>query len=493
MAFTDISYDEIVDETDYSKLDRDKAKSENLNPQISHSFQELDPVVYYKNPLFQTFAVLMLGTPLIWLLWTAFSPPKQPVSSVEPAVDKEKEKMQEALNEERSKNQALLIKNALQEQQNQKIKVITPASPAETASKPTIETSQPVEPKPVTTTSVQTIRPQPQPIIGRVKPKPLVEELEPEPEIDPMEKWLASANNGRYVTAIDRNIQSSATLISNNKPSKKLIENKYPLYADSLVEKRLNSAAELYDTKELKQRIKYSKGYRSASSSTLTNNPLLELANKPYVSKSKHTEKKVDIGSSAEAVLESSIVWTNESVQDNKKYLLRLQEAWKNISGEEILPEGTRIIAKTTELSNSGLLFMEVTEIIKGNQKITVPPGAIQIESKNGSPLKAELKQKGDSDFATDLGAIIAPGIEQAFDSVSDSADTLFFDDGDSSMLRTRNSENNPLASGVSGVANGVGNVLDRRLERNDPNVSVYFQLNRGEQVRLIVYEDFLI
>lgn len=506
MAFTDISYEEIVNESDYSKFnqDRGKKKPESLNPQISRGFQELDPVVYYKNPIFQTFAVFMLGTPLVWLLWSAFSPPSQsPNSNVEPAVDNKKAKMQEALDKERAKNQALLTENALQEQRNQEIKVVTPDSTAEEAPKTTTKVSQPVQPKPITTTPVKTIRPQSQPqpqqIISTIEPKIVVEQ--PEPKIDPMEKWLASANRGHYVTtAINRNtatdhnvLKPSATLVSNNKYSQKPIENKYPLYADSILDKRLDSSAELYDTDELRRRIKYSEGYpSSASLSTLANNPLLKLADQSHVSSS-DTEKKLDIGSSVEAVFESSVVWTNESVrsQDNKKYLLRLKEGWKNNLEEEILPEGTRLIAEVTEFSSSGLLFMEVTEIIMGTKKITIPSGAIQIESKNGSPLKAELKQKGNSDFASDLGSIVAPGIERAFDSLSNSADTLIFDDKDSSILRTRNSRENPLASGVSGAANGVSNVLNRRLQRNDTSVSAYFQLDRGEQVRLIVYQDF--
>lgn len=501
MAFTEISYEEIGNESDYSEFNRDREeKKESLNPQISRGFQELDPVVYYKNPIFQAFTVFALGTPLVWFLWSAFSPPSQsPTNDAEPAVDRDNARMQQALEEERAKNQALLTENALQKQRNQKIEVVTPDSSTEKASQSTAKISQPVEPKPVATTSARTIRPQPQPqpVISRIEPKLVAEQ--PEPEIDPMEKWLASANQGHYVTAMNRNVaEASATLTSNNsnrhsRHSKKLTEDKYPLYANSLIEKRLNSSAELYKTTELKQRIKHSSQYQPASLSTLANNPLLELADKSHVSK--QAEKKVDIGSSVEATLENSVVWTNESVgfQNNKKYLLRLQESWKNASGEEILPEGTRIIAETTELSNSGLLFMEVTEIVGEAQKINIPAGAIQVESKDGSPLKAELKQKGGSNFANDLGSIVAPGIERAFDSLSNSADTLIFEDGNSSILRTRNSRENPLASGVSGAANGVGEVLNRRLQKNDSSVSAYFQLERGEKVRLVVYENFSI
>ena len=498
MAFTEVSYEEIGNESDYDRFNRnrDRAKTENLNPNISRGFQELEPVVYYKHPAFQLFAVLILGTPLVWLLWSAFSPsPQVATDNTEPVVDKEKEKMEQSLYEERAKNKELLTKNALQEQQNQKIEVIAPDSTPEKVLKPTEKISQPVEPKPVATTSVKTIKPQPQPIIDRPEPEIVLEQ--PKPEIDPMEKWLASSSRGHYVTAINRSIETStsANLVSDNKHFQKSIEEEYPLYADSLIDKRLNSSAELYDTQELKQRIKYSQDYQETKISTLANNPLLELANKSSVSE--RIKEEVDIGSSVEATLESNVVWTNENIdfQDNKKYLLQLRESLKNNLDEEILPKGTRLIAKVTDFSSSGLLFMEVTEIINetGGKNITIPSGAVQIESKNGSPLKAELKQKGNSSFANDLGAIVAPGIERAFDSLSNSADTLIFDDGDRSILKTRNNRENPLASGVSGAADGVNNVLNRRLQRNDSRVSAYFQLEKGEKVRLVVYENFSI
>lgn len=199
--------------------------------------------------------------------------------------------------------------------------------------------------------------------------------------------------------------------------------------------------------------------------------------------------KIIDIGSSAKATLESAVVWTNRGAsQPNKKYLLRLDEEFKNIDGQAILPEDTRLIAQVKEFSNSGLLFMEVTQILYGGDKIAVPPGALLIEGKKGSPLKADLKQKGDSDFWANAGSVVTPGVERAFESVGD---TLVIADGERSLLRTNNSGIQPLANGASGIADGLSQTLNRRLERNQSETILsYFQLASGKTVYLKAYED---
>ena len=183
------------------------------------------------------------------------------------------------------------------------------------------------------------------------------------------------------------------------------------------------------------------------------------------------------------------MVWTNRGAsQPNKKYLLRLDEEFKNIDGQAILPEDTRLIAQVKEFSNSGLLFMEVTQILYGGDKIAVPPGALLIEGKKGSPLKADLKQKGDSDFWANAGSVVTPGVERAFESVGD---TLVIADGERSLLRTNNSRRDPLANGASGIADGLSQTLNRRLERNQSETILsYFQLDSGKTVYLKAYED---
>ena len=128
---------------------------------------------------------------------------------------------------------------------------------------------------------------------------------------------------------------------------------------------------------------------------------------------------------------------------------------------------------------------MEITQILHEGRKISVPSGALAIEGKKGSPLKADLKQKGDSDFWADVATTVAPGVENILDSASD---TLVVQNG--SVFRS-NSRRDPLASGVSGVADGINQTLNRRLQNNQrESIVSYFQLDSNQTVYLKAYED---
>ncbi|CAA9571891.1 hypothetical protein AVDCRST_MAG81-1714 [uncultured Synechococcales cyanobacterium] len=202
----------------------------------------------------------------------------------------------------------------------------------------------------------------------------------------------------------------------------------------------------------------------------------------------------LDIGSSAEAILLNGIAWTSDGPEQtrNFKYLLRLESGFKNQLGIEVLPKGTSLIAQMTAKSDSGLFSLEVTDIIRGpnRQKVPVPNGALQVLAEDGSPLKADLEKKGGRRFFANAASILVPGIERAMDSVANSADSLILDDGDRSLIRSSGSSN-PLASGISGLANGASRVVGERLDRSTTDTSVpYFKFPGGKAVRVFVNED---
>lgn len=205
-------------------------------------------------------------------------------------------------------------------------------------------------------------------------------------------------------------------------------------------------------------------------------------------------ERFLDIGSSAEAELQTGIAWTEQGLQQNRNYLLRLEESFKNGMGQEVLPSGTRLIVRVTETSNSGLFFAEVTHILLGQQRLSVPPGAMQLVADDGSPLKADLKRKGGPGFLETVGTIVAPGVEKAMGSLANSADSLILEDGDRSLIRTSGGNDNPVAAGLSGVATGASRVFSNQLQsRQNQQSAPYFQFDSGETVRIIVNEDFFL
>ena len=452
---------------------------------IPFGIEELQSVPYYKRPLVQLLAVLGVGLPTFLLVSAAFKGGSQPtIAGQAPAeIDLEKAKLISALNEEREKTRSLELQNALFQQS---IDVTVTKSKAETKPAPiakptpTQKIAKPPAPKPVARTNPQPVYQRPAaPIRTQVRTAPAVKPqliTKQTPKPDPMQQWLALANRGHYTTAHVTDKKQSTRLVSTKVPVIALQSNSdnHSLLNDSQVKTALGNTPLMSD-RELIARINGE------------NRPPKKIDfQKPKLAFAAKSTNIIDIGSTAQATLESAVVWsTGTRSQSNKKYLLRLKEEFKNIDGKVVLPEDTRLIATVREYDNSGLLAMEVAQILHQGQKIDVTPGSLLIEGKKGSPLKADLKQKGDSDFWANVGSVVAPGVERALDSASD---TLIVQNG--SVYRT-NSGRDPLTSGAAGIADGVSQTLNRRLQNNQrESIVSYFQLDSGKTVYLKAYED---
>ncbi len=441
---------------------------------IPFGLSELQEVPYYKRPLVQFCFVSGVGIFAFWLISAAFSGGSPPTiaTQVPSEIEEERVKLLAALDEEREKIRQLELQNALFQQKNLEVTVSKPETKTKPAPKPAPQTVK--TPPPVVTNTPP--RPVPQRTAAPVRPQPVV--VKSEPALLPMEQWLASADRGHYTTALITD-KKPTRLVSREfqltKPSDSSIP---PLLEDNQLQSRFDST-NLLDESELTARFNGSHHQKPKLSSKQPTPGAI----------ARNFNQIIDIGSSAEATLESAVVWsTGTRSQQNKKYLLRLKEEFKNIDGKAILPTDTRLIAQVREFDNSGLLFMEVTQILHEGQRINVTPGSLLIEGKKGSPLKADLKQKGDSDFWANAGSILAPGVERTFETVGD---TLVIEDGDRSIFRTDNSSRDPLASGAAGIADGVSQALNRRLERNQrETILSYFQLDSGKTVYLKAYED---
>ncbi len=452
---------------------------------IPFELSELQEVPYYKRPLVQLLSVIAVGLPIIWLILAAFSGGNQPTVAKKSISESEREKAKLILllNQERQKNHQLALQNALAQQTLNvtHVKPIASTKPAPPPVPQPLKIAQAAPQLQVARTAPPSVAPKPMIAKASVRPAPQPQaqaQAIPQPKQDPMAQWLALADRGHYTTALVTDNKPGATLAAHNTPVRAQSNSNSPsLPEDRQIRARLERTP-LLNESELLDRL--SGSTRPKVTSTLK---------QPQPIASAKSAKIIDIGSSAKATLESAVVWTNRGPsQPNKKYLLRLDEEFKNIDGQAILPEDTRLIAQVKEFSNSGLLFMEVTQILYDGDKIAVPPGALLIEGKKGSPLKADLKQKGDSDFWANAGSVVTPGVERAFESVGD---TLVIADGERSLLRTNNSGIQPLANGASGIADGLSQTLNRRLERNQSETILsYFQLDSGKTVYLKAYED---
>lgn len=422
-----------------------------------------ETIPYYKRPIVQIIAVGVFGFPILWGLVNAFSGSSAPETET-PKESKQEQLYKESLEEERRKNQALALEKALKKQELEVIPVKQISSPQPKPKPKPVEATPQPQPQPVrvqqpppvrqpVTTPPRVVKPRPQPKPMAVVPK--------EPSPDPMELWLAQANTGHYLAPMGQRADVSYSVPDTSEPS-------------SLSE-TLPTAVPLSDNQ--------------IPGSTLTNRSASVPPRTEMGQNYAKTGAMLDIGSVVRAKLKNGIAWT-QSGPPPRKYLLTLNEPFLNTQGEEILASGTRVIAEITNASGAGVFFMDVTRILTIEGSYTIAPGAMQIISHDGSPLKAELRKLEDNRFWQDFSAAMAPGVERAMGSLANESESLILQ-GNRSVITSSGGNSNPLAAGVSGVANGVSQVLTNQMQqRHQAQPVPYFWFPSGATVQIVVYDD---
>ncbi|GFE72158.1 TrbI/VirB10 family protein [Chroococcus sp. FPU101] len=470
--------EQLPDELEQLLFDGELKKS--LKPRESIStidLDELQPVPYYKKPLIQAAFLAAVGLPIMFVLFSSFSSAPPSTKSASPEQEKalaDSQRLQDTINKLREENQTLTISKGIKDQQTEFVKVNNSQTKPQEPSAPTrpVAVAQPPQPaRPIRTVAVPPTRSQSVPIrtvyVTRTIPeRPVVASNEPR-RVVPVEKasapplpspnlddvWISRANQGLYFAP-----NSSNNLAVAPNP-----------VATPEVSNSTDSLSEIYSSRST------AVGKRM----TETEDPASNL---------------LDIGSSAEARLESGIAWTEDGKGQERKYLLRLEQGFRNRQGVEVLPKGTLLIAQMVDISQSGLFSMKVTQIIRSSgEKIPVPSGSLPVVDEDGSPLKASLERKGGASFWTKFGTAIAPGLQRGMESLANTGESLLLQDGDRSVIRSSGSSN-PLASGLSGVADGASRVFLSQLEQGkNERAAPYFQFDGGQTVRVMVNEDLML
>ena len=529
-------------EDNQEKPDLKKSDQRLLQQKIVEEFT-LSSVPYYKKPSVKIASIILLGCPLIWLVWSAFgSSPQAAEKKEENPYAQENEQLKVSLDEARQQLEEMNLQASIANQQKD-IQLIEPveSTPAKKETEP-----QP-KPQPAPVKVARTT--QPDRPVARIQPvykAPVVK------EIDPMEQWLAQADRGYSRSSfnkpyLDEAIASAipipppptpdykserhlplpetvvystveTTIAAKTEEIKPIprtsllnesrltsIRKQPSLFDDDQLRARLNRGGEILASRNNPTRsfaLEFQEQIEDSASST--ENPEVVASsstpiktNKDFnnVTATKSSDSQsnsveiLDIGSKAKATLVEGIAWTQESFNQDRKYILYLEEGFENSRGKEVLQSGTRLIAQIERVSSSGLFTMKVTHIVKSfnEPKIPVPPGTLEILAKDGSPLQAKLKRKGNSDFLSDLGSVVAPGVERALDS---STNVLV---NDNFSFTTSNSD--PLTSGLSGAAKGASNLVRQRTRSNSNRSSTlsYFQFKGDRTVRVVVNDDFYI
>lgn len=312
-----------------------------------------------------------------------------------------------------------------------------------------------------------------------------------EPELDPMEQWLAAANRGHYIAATGNTPTGNTPYGTEAQPAVYTSSSQPSPYSPTTADSVPNQSSPAADVPTYEP-LEGQKTVNNPQNQPMASVPMGD-QNKPSVQAAPADSRRLlNIGSSASAVLENGVAWTPDGPEQSLSYLLRLEDGFKNRSGTEVLPKDTYLVARMTDKTESGLFFLEVTQMLGPNdEKTPVPPGALRVLAEDGSPLKADLKNKGGRSFWDNAAALIAPGIERAMGAIASSADSLVLEDGDRSLIRSSGGDDNPLAAGIGGVAEGVSEVYGDRLSNSQPAPSApYFKFDGGKTVRVLVNQD---
>jgi hypothetical protein len=135
-----------------------------------------------------------------------------------------------------------------------------------------------------------------------------------------------------------------------------------------------------------------------------------------------HNGQSFVVGTFAEAKLESAIVWNGKATSfdnqpslvtalkvnkdrysvardnqsQNRTFPVKLTEPLKNLDGTVVIPKNSLLIAQVQSITDEGWLELSVVSIVTTNEsgytvEKTVPSGAILVQTKDGSPLRAEI------------------------------------------------------------------------------------------------------
>lgn len=474
------------EENDYSNKEKKPTEERLLSKQQRTDFQPITRP-YYKRPIVQIFLVLSVGVPVIWLILAAFNPGDNLAKNTESEnpLQQENADLKESLDSARNEIDRLSLDSAKNAQEEQ-IKLVESRTEKSVEPEPEPKPEPKPEPLPTPKKAISTPPPPPtQKVVYRnlypnpVSPPPSVRPTPIKDKPDPAQQWLEQSHRGAWIS----NAPQQNHRDKNNKTTKKSVRG---TEIDLFSQEYFDETQKLEEN--LSSRLKDGAAIL-ANKNTQNNQDNEELSLQPIPQK--NPEKLLDIGSNAQAVLNEGVAWVqSRSNQNSRKYILNLKEDFKNSIGTVVLPKDTRLIAMVKSVSSSGLFFMEVIEVVQSLQeKISVPSGTLEIVSKDGSPLKADLKKKNSSQFWANAGVVIAPGLESALDSIGDQVDVS----SNGSSIRV-SGNSNPVAKGASGLIEGGSDLLNQRVRQSSNNRPVsYFEFDSKKTVLLRVNEDFYL
>ena len=328
-----------------------------------------------------------------------------------------------------------------------------PASPPPEASVP-VPQPLPAPPPPVIVPSSQ-----PAP-----SPAPAVQE---EP-VDPMEHWIALAQLGSYGTG------TASSPLAEAVNEAEAVDEAADLQGVSASEMAEQLAADAAPVRLASL----------SAQSHLQREEAAILSGRPIRSTT------VATGTTAQAVLQSPLIWSESIQAEPLQLVVQLTEPLLASQGEVWLPAGTALVVQVRSLDDSGLAYLSATAVVQDDgQEYPLPQGAIAIRAANGKPLMAR-KFGGGSTTRADLTNALLSGISRAAELLnqpeSSSSVTAF---GSTSVTQT-NRDADVLAGVLEGTFSDLRSQIAERqqtaLQSLNARPTIWY-LKSGTQVEIFV------
>ena len=317
---------------------------------------------------------------------------------------------------------------------------------------------------PETSTPVHQPLPAPPPpvIIPSSQPSPSPAPAVQEEPVDPMEHWIALAQLGSYGTGI----------------------------ASSSEDETVDEAADLQGVSEPEMAEQLAADAAPVRLASLSDQSRLQREEAAILSGRPIRSTTVATGTTAQAVLQSSLIWSESIQSEPLQLVVQLTEPLLASQGEVWLPAGTVLVVQVRSLDDSGLAYLSATAVVQDDgQEYPLPQGAIALRAANGKPLMAR-KFGGGSTTRADLTNALLSGISRAAELLnqpeSSSSVTAF---GSTSVTQT-NRDTDVLAGVLEGTFSDLRTQIAERqqtaLQSLNARPTIWY-LKSGTQVEIFV------
>ncbi|MGF1487988.1 MAG: hypothetical protein ACFBSE_12945 [Prochloraceae cyanobacterium] len=217
----------------------------------------------------------------------------------------------------------------------------------------------------------------------------------------------------------------------------------------------------------------------------------------PYKKEIKNFDKIVPIGSKIQGILLDTIATLDLAGLEDRNFIVQTTEHLSAPSGEIILPSGTQLVVKVSEIHPRGYMKLRavslqmISETARDMVKV-IPPKSIKINAANGGLLKAKVDKP--SNLPQDVLAALFGGVGDAAKIINRPASQSYSKYGDGFSQTIENGDGNVGVAIAGGFSSSMSERMQRRAERQSQVIDKHapvIVLKAGVKVEIYVNEAF--